>query len=326
MPDASSGPGTLAPQAARLRQRLLAAGSGQAPAVVMGIVNVTPDSFSDGGHFHKPKAALAQADRLVREGAEVLDLGAESTRPGAIAVTAEEEWARLEPVLERIELQMASGPHHNAPFLSIDTTKARVAEAALSPRFPAPMALINDVWGFQHDHRMASVVAAHGVMAVLMHNRPHLSSEQGQALPDRPGVLWESFERFFDLSLARAHQAGVVDEALLLDPGIGFGKTLAQNLEALALIPRLRRHYGLPVMVGASRKSLFARLLERPLPDMAERLPPTLAAHLHAAAGGACLLRVHDVQAHVDALAVQQALQLHRDSRETTERTEKRDV
>lgn len=281
----------LSPGALHLAQRLADEAHS---ALVMGIVNVTPDSFSDGGQFSTPEKAVAQAMRLREEGAELLDLGAESTRPGFTPVSAEEEWARLQPVLEHLQRLVA----HPSPFLSIDTTKARVAEAALK----TGAVVVNDVQGFQQDADMASVVAAHGSMAVLMHNRPHLATE-GIVLQ---GALWEDFERWFDVSLELAERAGVSRAALMLDPGIGFGKTLAQNFEALGLTGRLRDHYGLPVLVGASRKSMFGKLLGR---SVEERLPATLAAHLEAVRLGARVIRAHDVQAHSDALAVQHRLQ-----------------
>lgn len=267
-----------------LREAIARADCGERAPLVMGIVNVTPDSFSDGGTFFRPEAALAHAQRLTEEGADLLDLGAESTRPGYTPVEAEEEWRRLSPVVTA--LANAAVP------VSVDTTKASVARRALA----AGAAMVNDVWGFHADPDMAPTVAEAGALAVVMHNRherdPHCD-------------LWDDWRRFFDHSLARAEQAGLPKTHLVLDPGVGFGKTPQQNLQAIRDVGRLRQYYGLPVLLGVSRKSLFGHFLGRATD---ERLPATLATHLYGQERGAALWRVHDVQAHKDALRIQSLL------------------
>ena len=253
---------------------------------LMGIVNATPDSFSDGSRFIAPEAALAEARRHVAGGAGIVDLGAESTRPGHVPVAEADELARLRPVLAAIVpgLDVA---------VSIDTTKAAVARMALE----AGASLVNDQWGLQGDPGMAEVVAEAGAGVVLMHNRAGL---------DEADVI-DAMRRFFDRSLALADAAGVAREHILLDPGVGFGKSKAQNIRALgAGVAALRETYGLPVLIGCSRKSLFAALIgARRVED---RLVGTLAANLAALARGASVLRVHDCAEHRDAITVTRAI------------------
>ncbi len=253
---------------------------------LMGIVNATPDSFSDGGRFIAPEAALAEARRHVAGGAGIVDLGAESTRPGHVPVAEADELARLRPVLAAIVpgLDVA---------VSIDTTKAALARMALE----AGASLVNDQWGLQGDPGMAEVVAEAGAGVVLMHNRAGL---------DEADVI-DAMRRFFDRSLALADAAGVAREHILLDPGVGFGKSKAQNIRALgAGVAALRETYGLPVLIGCSRKSLFAALIgARRVED---RLVGTLAANLAALARGASVLRVHDCAEHRDAITVTRAI------------------
>ncbi len=246
--------------------------------LLMGIVNVTPDSFSDGGQFFTPDAALKQAHTLMEEGADLLDVGAESTRPGFTPVDAEEEWQRLKPVLTPLAKEGA--------VLSVDTTKASVARRALV----AGAQMVNDVWGLQADPDMASVVAAADAVVAVMHNRE---------VVDASIDMWDDWRRFFDRSLKLARRAGIARESILLDPGVGFGKTVMQNLWAVQNLRRLEAYYELPVLLGVSRKSMFGMLLGREVHD---RLPATLAANLYGATQGACMLRVHDVQAHRDML------------------------
>ncbi|MDX7953760.1 dihydropteroate synthase [Lichenihabitans sp. Uapishka_5] len=258
-------------------------------AQVMAILNVTPDSFSDGGRYLAPERAIAQALQLVGEGADLLDLGAESTRPGFTPVSADAELQRLLPVLDA--LPAAFGGRVPVP-VSIDTTKAAVAEAVLG----RGATLINDIWGFQGDPALPAVVARHGARAVLMHNRATVD----------PGLdILDDMRGFFARSLAIAAAAGVPRERLILDPGIGFGKTYAQQLAALAGVGRLIEAFGVPVLVGASRKSFL-----RPTAgdDPSGRLHGTLAAHLAAVARGATVVRVHDVAAHVAALGTWAAI------------------
>lgn len=255
----------------------------------MGILNVTPDSFSDGGLFGDPAAAVAHAVEMVAEGADILDIGAESTRPGFTAVSAEAELQRLVPVLEA--LPAAFDGVVPVP-VSVDTTKAAVAAVALAQG----ATVVNDIWGFQGDPALPAVVARHGARAVLMHNRRQIE----------PGLdIEDDMRRFFERSLAVAAAAGVPRERLILDPGIGFGKSPAQQWQALAGVGRLVATFGLPVLVGASRKSFLKPYVGDGAPG---RLFGTLAAHLAAAARGATILRVHDVAAHAAALRVQAAV------------------
>ena len=254
---------------------------------LMGIVNATPDSFSDGGRFLAPEAALAEARRHVAGGAAIVDLGAESTRPGYAPVTEADELERLRPVVASLVAALDVA-------VSIDTTKAAVARAALE----AGVALVNDQWGLQGEPAMAGVVAEAEAGVVLMHNRAGL---------DEAADVIDDMRRFFDRSLAIADAAGIARETILLDPGIGFGKSKAQNIRALgAGVAALRCAYGLPVLVGCSRKSLFATLIgARRVED---RLVGTLAANLAALARGADVLRVHDCAEHRDAIAVTRAV------------------
>lgn len=254
---------------------------------LMGIVNATPDSFSDGGRFVAPGAALAEAQRHVAGGAAIVDLGAESTRPGFARVSEAEELERLRPVLADIVSGLDVA-------VSIDTTKAVVAMAALQ----AGAALVNDQWGLQGDPEMAETVAEAEAGVVLMHNHNGI---------DETANVIDVMRHFFDSSLAIADKVGIPRERILLDPGIGFGKSKAQNITALGVgVSALRKHYGLPVLVGCSRKSLFAGLIgARRVED---RLVGTLAANLAAAAQGAVVLRVHDCSEHRDALAVTRAI------------------
>lgn len=260
-----------------------------APPLLMGVVNVTPDSFSDGGRHLDPAEAVLAALRLAAEGAAILDIGGESSRPGHEPVTVETEWARVAPVLEAL----AGRP--GLPPISIDTTKAEVARRALA----AGAAIVNDIWGFRRDPGLAEVTAEAGAACVLMHNRDRIVPED-----DIVAVMLRAFED----SLAVARRAGIGEDRIVLDPGLGFGQSHAQNFSAIAGIGRLKAAFGLPVLVGASRKSFIGRLFE-PQPPTAERLPGTLAAHLAAAARGADILRVHDVAAHVQALRVAGAIE-----------------
>ncbi len=252
--------------------------------VIMGIVNVTPDSFSDGGLFATREAALAQAKRLVMEGADIVDVGAESTRPGHTPLSADEEWARLKPLLAALVAE-AGVP------VSIDTYKAETARRALGQG----VALVNDVWGLQRDPDMASVIAQSGAAVVVMHNRE--TADAGINIVD-------DMKRFFEHSLAIARRAGVPERHILLDPGIGFGKSREQNYQALRAVPELLR-LGFPLLIGVSRKSLFKGLGDGLLEG---RLIGTLAANLLAARDGAQVFRVHDAAEHRAAFAVLRAL------------------
>jgi len=256
----------------------------EAGLAIMGIVNVTPDSFSDGGLFTSPGSALAKARKLVADGACIIDVGAESTRPGHTPVSAEEEWARLQPLLATLVAQ-AGAP------VSIDTYKAETARRALQ----TGVAVVNDVWGLQRDSAMASAVAEAGAAVVIMHNRDDVDA----------GIdIVSDMQRFFDRSLDLARRAGVPQRHILLDPGVGFGKSREQNYQALRAIPQLLR-FGYPLLIGASRKSIF-----RDLPDglIEGRLVGTLTVNVLAASLGAQVFRVHDALEHKAAFAVLAAL------------------
>jgi len=257
----------------------------QQRTLVMGVLNVTPDSFSDGGRFLEPPLAIAHARRLAAEGADILDIGAESTRPygGAVAVPLDEERDRLEPILPAV---IALG----VP-VSIDTLKAKVAAWALG----LGAAIVNDVWGLQHDPDMAGVVAEHGVPVVIMHNR-----ETADASID----IIADVTAFFARSLDIAARAGIARERIVLDPGIGFGKTPQQSIACIARLDAWRG-FGLPLLVGASRKRFIHSVVPS---EPAERLGGSLAAHLLAVENGAAIIRVHDVAATVQALAVAAAI------------------
>lgn len=251
--------------------------------LVMGILNVTPDSFSDGGRSAALDDALANARRLVAEGADIIDIGGESTRPGHTPVPAEEELRRVLPVIEALaELPVP---------LSIDTQKAVVAEAALR----RGAAIVNDIWGLLGDPDMASVAAAHEAGVVAMHNR---------RVVDANVDIVADIVGFFERSLERAAQAGIAPERISLDPGIGFGKTFEQNLQALSALGTFVA-LGFPVLLGTSRKSLIGKVIET---SPAERLPGTIASNVIGIAAGCAMIRVHDVSAHVQAARVTEAI------------------
>ncbi|MGQ0680760.1 dihydropteroate synthase [Bradyrhizobium sp.] len=252
---------------------------------VMGVLNITPDSFSDGGAFIAPESALAQARRMIAEGADIIDIGAESTRPypGAQPVTAEEELRRLEPVLSEV---VALG----VP-VSIDSMKSAVAGWALE----LGAAIANDVWGLQGDAGMARLIAERNVPVVVMHNRDSADSTID---------IMQDIAAFFARSLDIAAKAGVARENIVLDPGIGFGKTPEQSMTALARLGELAS-FGLPVLVGASRKRFISSVTPS---EPQQRLGGSIAAHLLAAQNGAKIIRAHDVAETVQALRVAAAI------------------
>ncbi len=282
---ATSRPVTSARALHPLLQKLL---SGPIPAV-MGVLNVTPDSFSDGGQFLAPEHALAQAQRLVAEGADIIDIGAESTRPygGSHPIPADEELARLRPVLP--ELVKLGVP------VSIDSMKSDVAAFALD----AGAAIANDVWGLQRDMAMAPLMAERGGPVVIMHNRDRA---------DPTIDIMNDIAAFFARSLDIAARAGIPDGHIVLDPGIGFGKTPEQSMIALARLDELKR-FGLPILVGASRKRFIASVSPS---EPQQRLGGSIAAHLLAARNGARIIRTHDVAATVQALRVASAIESKR--------------
>lgn len=239
-----------------------------------GILNLTPDSFSDGGDFVDLDLAALHFHQMVKDGAEIIDIGGESTRPGHITVPAAEEIARVVPFIEHIR------PHTDA-LISIDTSKAAVAEAALA----VGVDIVNDVWGAQHDPHMAAVIAAAGASCVLMHNR---GSEEAGA-----GDVVEVIQMYLERSIQLVREAGVRDDAIMLDPGLGFGKTYDENWEIIRRLPELVT-LGYPILLGASRKSMIAKLLD--LQDPKARLNGTLGTTALAIQSGVDFIRVHDVR------------------------------
>lgn len=252
---------------------------------VMGVLNVTPDSFSDGGQFITPEQALAQARKLIADGADIIDIGAESTRPyGSLPVTADDELARLKPVLA--ELIALGVP------VSIDSMKSEVVAWALD----RGAAIANDVWGLQRDGGMAPLIAARGVPVIIMHNR-----DRADASID----IMRDIATFFERSLEIAARAGIAPDQIVLDPGIGFGKTPEQSMMALARLAELDAFH-LPVLVGASRKRFISTVVPS---EPQQRIGGSLAAHLIAAQNGARIIRAHDVAETVQALRVAAAIE-----------------
>jgi dihydropteroate synthase len=251
---------------------------------VMGVLNITPDSFSDGGRFTTPEQALDQARRMVAEGADIIDIGAESTRPyGSQPVSAEEELRRLQPVLADV---VSLG----VP-VSIDSMKSEVVAWALDHG----AAIANDVWGLQRDAGMAPLVAARRVPVIVMHNRDRAD----------PAIdIMKDVSAFFARSLDIAAKAGISADRIVLDPGIGFGKTPQQSMVVLARLVELRA-FNVPLLVGASRKRFISTVTPSE-PD--QRIGGSIAAHLIAAQGGAQIIRAHDVAETVQALRVAAAI------------------
>jgi dihydropteroate synthase len=268
--DRMTGPGQLA--AARHDRPL-----------VMGVLNVTPDSFSDGGHFKTRGPAITHAIAMEAEGADIIDVGGESTRPGSSEVSAGEEADRVIPVIEALVAKIS------AP-ISIDTYKASTAAAALT----AGASIVNDVWGLMRDPDIARVAAAHGAPVVIGHWVPELASETDNSkIMQR---MRDDLSRCVDHAMA----AGIARERITLDPGIGFGKSPAQNLLILNSLCALS-DLGFPLLVGTSRKSFIGHITGR---EPLDRLAGTIASNVLAANNGAAILRVHDVAAHHDALRV----------------------
>jgi dihydropteroate synthase len=258
------------------------------PFQLMGIVNVTPDSFSDGGSFEEPEAAIAHALMLVDDGAEILDIGGESTRPGAAPVPATAELERVLPVLEGVR---AAGFDAE---LSIDTSKARVASAALA----AGATLVNDVTALRGDPEMAAVVAGSGARCCLMHM---LGEPRTMQRDPRYDEVVSDVKFFLQARMEFAIAHGIAEDRILLDPGIGFGKTVAHNLELLRRLDEIAA-LGRPVVIGTSRKSFLSELTGGR--DAGQRLAGTIATNVIAYERGASVFRVHDVAEVADALRV----------------------
>ncbi|MGK0176762.1 MAG: dihydropteroate synthase [Lentimonas sp.] len=241
---------------------------------LVGILNLTPDSFSDGGEYLGIESAIQQFHRMVDEGAVIIDVGGESTRPGHTPVSAMEEIERVVPFIEQIRSDTDA-------LISIDTSKSEVADAALL----AGADIVNDIWGAQRDPKMAEVIANHKAACILMHNRPLEEARQGDVI--------QSVKAFFQKSVDRVQLAGVPEESIILDPGLGFGKTFEENWEIMRCLPELVK-MGYPMLLGASRKSMLAKLLN--LPEPKDRLNGTLATTALAIRAGVDFVRVHDVR------------------------------
>lgn len=250
---------------------------------VMGILNITPDSFSDGGRFLQTDQALRRVEEMIEEGADIIDIGGESTRPGYTLLTDEEEIRRVRPVIEKVKSEF------NVP-ISLDTYKPAVAKAGIE----AGADLINDIWGLKYDPAMAEVIAQAGVSCCLMHNRRE--ADYRNYLEDVLTDLRETLEL--------AHRAGIPDERIMLDPGVGFGKTYENNLEILSHLDVLGT-LGYPVLLGASRKSVIGNTLSLPVE---ERLEGTLATTVCAVLKGASYVRVHDIKENVRVIQMTEAI------------------
>ena len=274
----------------RLSRRVLPIG---VRTLVMGVVNITPDSFSDGGQFYSFDEALAQAEKLIDEGADILDIGGESTRPGSRPVSPEEEMRRIIPVIERL------AGTTRIP-LSVDTTKSLVARAALE----AGAEIVNDISALRFDYHVADAAARAGAGLVLMHSRGTPATMQ--RLPPAADIL-SDVAQGLRRSIAMAERRGVGRESIVIDPGIGFGKTAEQNLELIAKLDQLVQKFPeYPLLIGTSRKSFLGRLLDNA--PAGERLHGTMASVAAAVLRGAHLVRVHDVRAAVETVRVADAI------------------
>lgn len=249
----------------------------------MGILNVTPDSFSDGGSYASVQEAVAAAQRMIAEGAAIIDIGGESTRPGYEPVDAGTELKRVIPVIESLAA-ISDVP------ISIDTYKAEVARAALK----AGAHIANDVWGLARDPGMAKAIAEAGAATVIMHNRKETDGSLD---------IFEDMKTFFAAAVEKCKAAGVADDQIVLDPGIGFGKTLEQNLEILGNLAKLNE-FGFPVLLGASRKSFINKVSPS---DPGERIGGSVVTTVFAALAGISIVRVHDVATHMQALRIVEA-------------------
>ncbi|MCA1631035.1 MAG: dihydropteroate synthase [Acidobacteria bacterium] len=274
----------------RLRDRALPWG---ARTLVMGVLNVTPDSFSDSGQFYDFDRAIAHAEEMIAEGADIIDVGGESTRPGSEPVAVEEETRRVIPVIERLAKQ-------GGVAISIDTTKSEVARAALD----AGAEIVNDISALRFDFRVADVAAEAGAGVILMHSRGTPATMQ--KLPPAADVL-KDVTHSLRASVAMALRRGVRRASVAIDPGIGFGKTAGQNVELIAKLDRLAAEFpDLPLVVGTSRKSFIGKLLDDAPAD--RRLHGTMASVTAAILAGAHVVRVHDVCACVETARVADAI------------------
>ena len=250
---------------------------------VMGILNVTPDSFSDGGRYNRMDAALFHAEEMIKEGADLIDVGGESTRPGYTVIPDQEETERVAPVIEALTGRF------DVP-VSVDTYKSSVAEAAVA----AGASLINDIWGLKADPDMASVAARTGAACCLMHNRKEANYQ------DFRKELISDLQECVEL----ARSAGIPDDRIILDPGVGFGKTYEMNLQAIAHLEEVRA-MGFPVLLGTSRKSVIGRTLDLPAD---QRLEGTLVTTVLGVQQGCAFIRVHDVKENKRAVQMTKAI------------------
>ena len=250
---------------------------------IMGILNVTPDSFSDGGKFNNLDAALYHAEEMIKEGADIIDIGGESTRPGHVVITDEEEISRVTPVVEAVKARF------DAP-VSIDTYKENVAEAALQ----AGADLVNDIWGFKHDRKVAQLTAQYGAACCLMHNKAEAVYEN----------FLEDMVKDMEECVRIAREAGVADDKIILDPGVGFGKTYEMNLEAIHYVDVLHR-LGFPVLLGTSRKSVIGLTLDLPAD---QRVEGTLVTTVMGVMKGCAFVRVHDIKENKRAIQMTKAI------------------
>ena len=260
--------------------------------LVMGVLNVTPDSFSDGGQFFSLAGALAHAEQMIDEGADIIDIGGESTRPGSNFVSEEEELCRVIPVIERLA-------NLSAP-ISIDTTKPEVARIALE----AGAEIVNDISGLRFDQTIAEVAAAAKAGIVLMHSRG--TPKDMQQMPPMQNALAEVSSALTE-SVALAEKIGVARKSIAIDPGIGFGKTVEQNVELIAELDQLAQQFpGMPILIGTSRKSFLGKLLNGAPAD--ERVHGTTASIVAAVLKGAHIVRVHEVKSAVEAIKIADAI------------------
>lgn len=250
---------------------------------IMGILNVTPDSFSDGGKYNRMDAALLHVEEMIRDGADIVDIGGESTRPGHTVISDDEEIARVVPVIEAVKSRF------DVP-VSVDTYKGNVAEAALS----AGADLVNDIWGFKHDRKVAEAAAKYGAACCLMHNRREAVYQN----------FLEDIVKDMEECVRIAREAGVADEKIILDPGVGFGKTYEMNLESIHHVDVLHR-LGFPVLLGTSRKSVIGLTLELPAD---QRVEGTLATTVIGVMKGCAFVRVHDIKENKRVIRMTEAI------------------
>lgn len=250
---------------------------------VMGILNVTPDSFSDGGKYQEIDRALYRVEEMISEGMDVLDIGGESTRPGYISISDEEEIGRVVPIIEKVKSRF------DIP-VSLDSYKAEVAKAGVK----AGIDMINDISGLKSDLKLAEVIAESSLPCCLMHNRAE--AVYGNYVEE---ILWD-----LEATLDIAHKAGIHDDKIILDPGVGFGKTYEHNLEIIDRLEMLHS-LGYPVMLGASRKSVIGTALDLPVE---ERVEGTIVTSVYAVLKGAAFVRVHDVKENVRAIRMAEAI------------------